>query len=113
MRRTAMYLGGLLLATGASLALAGPATAAPAGGCCDDDERILVLADDDYYDDCDDDSPIVVLGGGHGHGHGHGHGYHNKHHFGGNSISNINAYDSFKSDDDFIDILNFKKGLLS
>lgn len=33
MRRPVMYLAGLLLATGASLALAGPASAAPAPHC--------------------------------------------------------------------------------
>ena len=35
MRRPVMYVGGLLLATGASLAFAGPASAAASGGECD------------------------------------------------------------------------------
>ncbi|MEV6300413.1 hypothetical protein AB0M02_13490 [Actinoplanes sp. NPDC051861] len=81
MRRTALYLGGLLLATGASLAMAGPATAAPSGGCCGyDDEVVYVQSDNDCcydnggiydYDDCNDDVVYVnsnrrnrIYGGG-------------------------------------------------
>jgi hypothetical protein len=91
MRRTALYLGGLLLATGASLALAGPASAAPSGhGCCrDDDEQILVVssADDDYYCD-DDDADVLVLGG-----NGHRRPY-KKHWFGGGGHDGISQYNS-------------------
>ena len=61
MRRPVMYLAGLLLATGASLALAGPASAAPShdtkchhnqygGGAANDDwdghTRVVIIHDD-------------------------------------------------------------------
>ena len=49
MRRPVMYLAGLLLATGASLALAGPASAAPAHhpGHCHHNNGFY--GDDDYF----------------------------------------------------------------
>ena len=75
MRRTALYLGGLLLATGASLAMAGPASAAPSGGCCGNDDVVYVQSNDDDccygnslaydYDDCDDDGVVYVAGNRH------------------------------------------------
>jgi len=61
MRRPVLYLAGLLLATGASLALAGPASAAPShdtkchhnqygGGAANDDwndnTRVIIIHDD-------------------------------------------------------------------
>jgi hypothetical protein len=51
MRRPVLYLAGLLLATGASLALAGPATAAPSH------DSVKAHTTHGYYDDdeCDED----------------------------------------------------------
>jgi hypothetical protein len=55
MRRPVMYLAGLLLATGASLALAGPASAASATGThChhdgdDDNTRVVIIHDGDDF----------------------------------------------------------------
>ena len=64
MRRPVMYLAGLLLATGASLALAGPASAAPShdtkchhnqygGGAANDDwdgnTRVVIIHDGDDF----------------------------------------------------------------
>jgi hypothetical protein len=44
-----MYLAGLLLATGASLALAGPASAAPAHHRCDQGNNWSWDDDDDWF----------------------------------------------------------------
>jgi len=52
MRRSVMYLAGLLLATGASLALAGPASAAPSHHCDKGhhaDVWYSAYSDDDSY----------------------------------------------------------------
>lgn len=53
MRRPVLYLAGLLLATGASLALAGPASAAPNGHHCDRHYSNF-YDDDEYYNDYPD-----------------------------------------------------------
>jgi hypothetical protein len=50
MRRPVMYLAGLLLATGASLALAGPASAAPSHDSKCHHHNHSYLWDDDDYD---------------------------------------------------------------
>ena len=49
MRRPVLYLAGLLLATGASLALAAPASAAPNDHHCNKGHHHYM--DDGYYDD--------------------------------------------------------------
>lgn len=59
MRRPVMYLAGLLLATGASFALAGPASAAVSHGNDDGDDFSYYLSDYDYRSvDVDDHSSV-------------------------------------------------------
>ena len=54
MRRPVLYLAGLLLATGASLALAGPATAAPSHDSVKSQGNYWYNDDDECDDDYDD-----------------------------------------------------------
>jgi hypothetical protein len=86
MRRTALFLGGLFLATGASLALAGPASAAEAGcgKSCNNGGGLAVVHSAPqpiYVLDADDEcyygnSYVSSYGhGGHGYAHGLSGGY--------------------------------------
>ena len=81
MRRPVMYLAGLLLATGASLALAGPASAAPSHGTkCHHDHVFGGGAANDWNDntrviiirDGDDDFPWGNRYYNHSEGHAYG-----------------------------------------
>jgi hypothetical protein len=83
MRRPVMYLAGLLLATGASLALAGPASAAPSHHCHkghhadwwypgyqDNDNYNWYRLDSNSQNNGSDYSGIVLLSGNSGNGDG-------------------------------------------
>jgi hypothetical protein len=83
MRRPVMYLAGLLLATGASLALAGPASAAPSHHCHkahhsdwwnpgyqDNDDYSWYELNSNSQNNGSDYSGIVLLSGNSGNGNG-------------------------------------------
>ena len=80
MRRPVLYLAGLLMATGASLALAGPASAAVSH----DSITSQVAHWDD--DECDDDDDFSF----HRH-HRHHHHYFHGHRYNGNRFYGVNV----------------------